>query len=235
MFLKCSQRRKHGKVHRSWSVVESHRYAGGQVAQRPVLYLGEINDSQRVARERSLAVFDEPGGETRQLALFPADRTPPADGTPAVQVRLDQPRLGPPRQWGACWLADHLWRTLHLDDFFAARLPVSRKGTGWEKVLRVLAIYRLPAPGSEWRLHRHWFSTTALPDLLGVDARAAQDDTLCRCHDLLLPHTEERFAHLRGRWSDRFGARYDVLPYDLTSTYFECASPATFRCASDLR
>jgi hypothetical protein len=89
----------------------------------------------------------------------------------------------------------------------------------------VLVIYRLLAPGSEWRLHRHWFSTTALPDLLGVDARAAQDDTLYRCHDLLLPHKEELFAHLRERWSDLFGARYEVLLYDLTSTYFECDVP----------
>lgn len=225
MFLKCSERRKDGKVHRSWSVVESHRYVGGKIAQRHVLYLGEINDSQRLAWERSLAVFDEPSGETRQLALFPSDRTPPADGTPAVQVRLDSLRLAHPRQWGACWLADQLWRTLQLDDFFGARLPVSRKDTDWEKVLRVLVIYRLLAPGSEWRLHRHWFSTTALPDLLGVDARAAQDDTLYRCHDLLLPHKEELFAHLRQRWSDLFGARFEVLLYDLTSTYFECDVP----------
>ena len=225
MFLKCSERRKDGKIHRSWSVVESHRYAGGKIAQRHVLYLGEINDSQRLAWERSLAVFDEPSGETRQLALFPVDRTPPTDGTPAVQVRLDALRLEHPRQWGACWLADQLWRTLHLDDFFGARLPISRKDTDWEKVLRVLVIYRLLAPGSEWRLHRHWFSTTALPDLLGVDARAAQDDTLYRCHDLLLPHKEELFAHLRQRWSDLFGARYEVLLYDLTSTYFECDVP----------
>lgn len=226
MFLKCSVRRKDGKEHRSWSVVESHRYAGGKVAQRHVLYLGEINDSQRRAWERSLTVFDEPSGESRQFALFPADRTPPADGTEAVQVRLDALRLDHPRQWGACWLGDQLWHTLHLDDFFGARLPVSREDTDWEKVLRILVIYRLLAPGSEWRLHRQWFATTALPDLLGVEARAAQDDTLYRCHDLLLPLKEELFGHLRQRWSDLFGARYEVVLYDLTSTYFECAVPA---------
>ena len=226
MFLKCSVRRKDGKEHRSWSVVESQRYAGGKVAQRHVLYLGEINDSQRRAWERTLTVFDEPSGESRQLALFPADRTPPADGAEAVQVRLEALRLEHPRQWGACWLGDQLWRNLHLDDFFGARLPVSREDTDWEKVLRVLVIYRLLAPGSEWRLHRQWFATTALADLLGVDARAVQDDTLYRCHDLLLPLKEELFGHLRQRWSDLFGARYEVLLYDLTSTYFECAVPA---------
>jgi len=216
MFLKCSERRKNGKVHRSWSVVESRRFPGGKVAQRHVLYLGELNDSQQRAWERSLAVFDEQTGEHRQLALFPADRPLPATETETVQVRLDQLRLENPRQWGACWLGDHLWRTLHLDDFFGARLPVSREDTDWEKVLRILVIHRLLAPGSEWRLHRNWFSTTALPDLLGVDARAAQDDTLYRCHDRLLAHKEELFGHLRERWSDLFSAKFDVLLYDLT-------------------
>lgn len=225
MFLKCSERRKNGKVHRSWSVVESHRYAGGKVAQRHVVYLGEINDSQRLAWERTIAVFDEEPCQVRQLSLFPADRTPPLGGADAVQVRLDAMRLEHPRQWGACWLGDHLWRTLHLDDFFGARLPVTREATDWEKVLRILTIYRLLSPGSEWRLHRIWFGTTALADLLGLDARAVQDDTLYRCHDLLLPLKEELFAHLYQRWSDLFGARYEVLLYDLTSTYFECEVP----------
>ncbi len=225
MFLKCSQRRKNGKVHRSWSVVESRRYAGGKIAQQHVLYLGELNDSQQRAWERSLEVFDEQTGEHRQLALFPSDRPLPATDTATVQVRLDELRLENPRQWGACWLGDHLWRTLHLDDFFGARLPVSREDTDWEKVLRILVIYRLLAPGSEWRLHRHWFGTTALADLLGVDARAAQDDTLYRCHDHVLPLKEELFGHLRQRWSDLFGAKFDVLLYDLTSTYFECDVP----------
>lgn len=225
MFLKCSERRKNGKVHRSWSVVESHRYAGGKVAQRHVVYLGEINDSQRLAWERTIAVFDEEPCQVRQLSLFPADRTPPLGGADAVQVRLDAMRLEHPRQWGACWLGDHLWRTLHLDDFFGARLPVTREATDWEKVLRILTIYRLLSPGSEWRLHRIWFGTTALADLLGLDARAVQDDTLYRCHDLLLPLKEELFAHLHQRWCDLFGARYEVLLYDLTSTYFECEVP----------
>jgi hypothetical protein len=226
VYLKCSVRRKDGKEHRSWSVVESRRYSDGRVAQRHVLYLGEINDSERLAWERSIAVFDEGRGEERQMALFPADRTPPGDAAAAVQVRLDELRLERPRQWGACWLADQLWRTLQLDDFFGARLPVSREGTDWEKVLRILAIYRLLSPGSEWRLHRQWFSTTALGDLLGVDERAVQDDTLYRCLDLLLPLKEELFGHLRQRWCDLFGARYEVLLYDLTSTYFECDVPA---------
>ena len=226
MFLKCSTRRKDGKEHRSWSIVESRRLVGGAVVQRHVLYLGEINDSQRLAWEKSIEVFDEDHGRFRQCALFPEDRTPPVGGAPAVQVRLEALRLSRPRTWGACWLGNTLWRQLQLDEFFAARLGRSREGTEWEKVLRILTLYRLLAPGSEWRLHRHWFDTTALADLLGVDARAAQDDTLYRCLDWLLPQKEALFRHLRQRWSDLFGARYEVLLYDLTSTYFECDTPA---------
>jgi hypothetical protein len=226
MFLKCSVRRKDGKEHRSWSVVESRRGAKGRVAHRHVLYLGEINDSQRAAWEKSLAVFDEQRGESLTCALFPEDRTPPPlPDVTAVQVRLDALRLERPRTWGACWLADALWRELQLDEFFAKRLGDSREGTAWEKVLRVLTIYRLLSPGSEWRLHRHWFATTALADLVGVDAAAVADDTLYRCLDRLLAHKEELFGHLQQQWRDLFGARYEVLLYDLTSTYFECAVP----------
>jgi transposase len=224
MFLKCSTRKKDGKEHRSWSIVESRR-VGRSVVQRQVLYLGEINDSQRAAWQKSIAVFDEQQGQFRQCVLFPEDRMSAADDPSAVQVRLNQLQLSRPRAWGACWLGNQLWRDLQLDTFFAPRLGCSREGTNWEKVLRVLTLYRLLSPGSEWRLHRHWFGTTALADLLDVDERHAQDDTLYRGLDGLLEHKEALFAHLRGRWSDLFGAQFDVLLYDLTSTYFECDVP----------
>lgn len=224
MFLKCSTRKKDGKEHRSWSIVESRRL-GRSVVQRHVLYLGEINDCQRAAWQKAIDVFDEHDGQTRQCALFPHDRTPPATATPAVQVQLDRLQLSRPRSWGACWLGDQLWRELQLDTFFAPRLGCSREGTNWEKVLRLLTLYRLLSPGSEWRLHRHWFATTACADLLAADERLAQDDTLYRGLDGLLAHKNALFAHLRGRWSDLFGAKFDVLLYDLTSTYFECDVP----------
>lgn len=223
MFLKCSERKKDGKTHRSWSVVESRR-VGRSVLQRHVLYLGEINDSQRAAWQKAVEVFDA-SGQHQQCALFPHDRTPPVSATPAVQVRLDRLQLLRPRSWGACWLGDQLWRELQLDSFFAARLGRSREGTDWEKVLRLLTLYRLLSPGSEWRLHRHWFNSTACADLLGADERLAQDDTLYRGLDGLLEHKEALFTHLRARWSDLFGAQFDVLLYDLTSTYFECDAP----------
>jgi transposase len=201
-----------------------------------VLYLGELNDSQRRAWERSLLVFDQDNGAACQLSLFPAKGAPASDSPAAfapaparehahVSVRPDLARVENPRQWGACFLADALYRELRLDEFFAARLGRSREGLDWEKVLRILVIYRLLAPGSEWRLHRHWFATTALRELLGVDESAAQDDTLYRCHDLLLAHKEALFQHLHQRWAEMFGARYDILLYDLTSTYFECDAP----------
>ena len=224
MFLKCSVRRKDGKEHRTWSVVESRR-VGHKVVQRHVLYWGEINDSQRAAWQKSIEVFDENAGRFETRALFPDDRTPPASDTSAVAVRLHEMRLSHPRSWGACWLGDMLWRQLRLDEFFASRLGCSREGTDWEKVLRVLTLYRLLSPGSEWRLHRHWFGTTALADLLGVDERIAQDDTLYRALDGLLEHKEALFTHLKDRWSDLFCASYEVLLYDLTSTYFECDVP----------
>lgn len=196
------------------------------MAHRHVFYLGEINDSERAAWERTIEVIDERDGEARQMALFPADRRPRAGGVDCLQVRLSGMRLEHPRQWGACWLADELWRRLGLDSFFGERLAVSREGTDWEKVVRILAVYRLLSPGSEWRLHRHWFNTTALGDLLGVDARAVQDDTLYRALDLLLAEKEALFSHLNERWRDLFGAKYEILLYDLTSTYFECSEPA---------
>lgn len=224
MHLKCRVRRKDGKEHRTWSIVESRR-VGGHVVHQHVLYLGEVNDRQKASWEQAVSVFDESSGTVRQLELLPEDRAITASEVDAVRVRLSAMSLERPRQWGACWLADTLWRQLHLDGFFGERLGRTREGTDWEKVLRMLVLYRLLSPGSEWRLHRQWFGTTALADLLGVDERAVQPATLYRSLDLLLEHKEPLFAHLRERWSDLFGARYEILLYDLTSTYFECDAP----------
>lgn len=225
MHLKCRVRRKDGKEHRTWSIVESRRVAG-RVVHHHVLYLGEVNDRQKASWEKAVNVLDETSGTMRQMELLPEDRVITPSEVDAVQVRLSAMSLERPRQWGACWLADTLWRQLRLDDFFGDKLGRSREGTDWEKVLRVLVIYRLLSPGSEWRLHRQWFGTTALPDLLGVDERAAQPATLYRCLDFLLAEKEALFAHLRERWRDLFAARYEILLYDLTSTYFECDVPA---------
>lgn len=228
MFLRATTRKKDGKEHRYWSIVENKRLSGGRVLQRHVLYLGEINSCQEQAWRKSIEVFEDGAATPRTLALFPDDRPAAlASDASVLQVKMHALRLHRPRQWGACWLTLRLWEELQLDRFWAERLAPSRKGTRWDLVLFVLVAYRLLSPGSEWRLHREWFGRTALPDLLGVDAGVADSHTLYACHDRLLAHKDAVFAHLVGRWRDLFNARFDVLLYDLTSTYFESEPPRT--------
>src|SRR6202041_1563619 len=222
MFLRRIERRKHGKAPLYWNIVENKRLDDGRVVQRHVYYLGEINSSQAEAWRKAVEVFDADAGSSRTLALFPEDRCEVAvDDASVVRLRISEMRLHRPRQWGACWLAGLLWRDLQLDRFWAARLPPSRKGTQWDQVLQVLVAYRLIAPGSEWKLHRDWFGKSAMADLLGADFGLAEAHKLYACHDLLLQHKADLFSHLMARWRDLFNANFDVLLYDLTSTYFE--------------
>lgn len=225
MFLRATTRKKDGKLHRYFSVVENHRVRGGRVVQRHVLYLGEINSSQELAWRKSIEVLDEGGEGPRTLALFPEDH---CEGVlpdeSVVRLRMWQMRLERPRQWGGCWLALQLWRELELDEFWCERLAPSRKGTRWSEVLLILVVYRLLSPGSEWRLHRQWYGRSALADLLGMD-RVIDEHALYDCHDLLLEHKRALFDHLVGRWRDLFNVSFDVLLYDLTSTYFEIDPP----------
>ena len=226
MFLREKIRQKDGKEHRYFSVVENWRVAGGRVVQRHVLYLGEIDDSQEQAWRRSIEVFEDGAVQPRTLSLFPEDR---CEGSLAdssiIRLKLSQLRLHRPRQWGACWLVLTLWRELQLDRFWAERLPASRKGTRWDQVVLVLVAYRLIAPGSEWRLHREWFEHSAVADLLGADFGLAEIHKLYACHDHLLRHKQALFDHLVARWRDLFNASFEVLLYDLTSTYFEADPP----------
>ena len=226
MYLKCNRRFKDGKEHRYWSLVESRRCAGGQVVQRPVLYLGEINDSQRQSWCRTIEAFDPQRDRTLPLALFPADRPVPAHAAGfGVQVQLDQMEVHRPRQWGACWLACQLYEQLGLDRFWSQRLCDSRQGTCWRDILQTLVCYRLIDPGSEWRLHRLWFEQSAMGDLLGRDVALVEKNALYRTLDQLLAHKTALFSYLQERWRDLFGAKFDVLLYDLTSTYFESVPP----------
>ena len=225
MFLRSQRRKKDGKEHTYWSVVENKRLSDGRVVQRQVLYLGEVNDSQRAAWRKTLETQGKGTDAPRQIALFPHDRPAPTDDARVVQIRLNQLSLHRPRQWGGCWLALELYGHLGLDTFFAEELPASRKGTRWDQLLQVLVTYRLLSPGSEWRLHRDWFERTALADLLGGDFGLAEIHKLYATLDHVLPLKEKLFDHLRGRWSDLFGAKYEVLLYDLTSTYFETSMP----------
>ena len=218
MFLRCTRRMKDGKLHEYWNVVENRRLADGRVAQRQVLYLGEINASQREAWRKTVEVQEQ--GIRRQVALFPAGSMP-ADDVDAIGVCLSELELARPRQWGACWLALKLWSQLDLDRFWQSRLLPSREGTPWLKVLKVLVAYRLIDPGSEWKLHRQWFDASAMADLLDSDFALAKKNTLYRCLDRLVEHKDELFKFLKQRWGEMFEAKFDVLLYDLTSTYFE--------------
>jgi transposase len=226
MFLRSTVRWKDGKKHCYWSIVENRRCRGDRVVQQRVLYLGEINDSQREQWIRAIEVFDEEAGAIEQLKLFAAERGRLLAAAPdRVEVRLRDFELHRPRQWGGCWLFSQLWKELELEEFWRARLGLSREGTDWEHVLQVLVCYRLLDPGSEWRLHRIWFEHSAMGDLLAEDFSIAAKDTLYRCLDSLVEHKEELFKFLHDRWAALFGAKFEVLLYDLTSTYFESDPP----------
>jgi len=218
--LKVHRRRKDGKEHRYFSIVESRRVSRQRVVHRTVVYLGEINDSQQAAWRKTLEVFDEQEQEFATLSLFPDDREIAPD-VDALQVKLGAMQLERPRAFGACWLGCELWRQLKLDDFWQSKLPEGHEAVPWEKVLRLLVVNRLLEPGSEFRVHRQWFDQTAMAELLGTDFAVAEKDRLYRCLDRLLDHKQELFQHLQQRWQDLFAAQFEVLFYDLTSTYFE--------------
>lgn len=225
MFLRFTTRKKNGKEHRYYSLVENRRVASGRVIQRHALYLGEINDGQQEAWRKTIEIFEDGQAHPRTVALFPEDRIGDVADPDIVRIRLSQLSLHRPRQWGGCWLACQLWEQLGLDRFWAQRLEPSRKGTRWDWVLQILVAYRLLDPGSEWRLYRHWFEHSAMADLLGADAELAEIHKLYECHERLLEHKGELFTHLTGRWKDLFNAQFEVLLYDLTSTYFESDPP----------
>ncbi len=221
MFIRSTQRKKNGKCHRYFSVVENRRLADGKTTQRQVMYLGEINDSQEAAWRRTLRVFDEDRRQFSEMSLFPDDRPLPADEANAVSVKLTEMKLLRPRSYGDCWLGCLMWEELRLTQFWEPLLPPGREAVPWVKVLQLLVVNRLIAPGSEFRLHRQWFDSSAMDELLEVDFAVAGKDRLYRCLDRLLEHKEALCRFLTERWRSLFDAQLDVLLYDLTSTYFE--------------
>jgi transposase len=221
MFLRETNRKKDGKDHRYFSVVENRRLSSGKIVQRTVLYLGEINDTQEAAWLKTLDVFDEEEQKSRELSLFPDEREIPEEAVDSLQVKLSGMELRRPRAFGNCWMACHIWNELGLEDFWQQRFLEGRESVHWEKVLRLLVVNRWIEPGSEFRLHRHWFLNSAMDELLGVDFAVAEKDRLYRCLDRLLGHKQALFVWLRQKWADLFHADFEVLLYDLTSTYFE--------------
>lgn len=227
MFLRCKKRRKDGKEHLYWSIVENRRVGGGRILQRHVLYLGELNGRQEASWRRTVELFSHDRSAPQQVSLFPEEHLPHHEDSPipSVGIRLSHMRLERPRQWGACWLGCELWRQLGLDVFWLEKLPPGRQGARWDQILQTLVLYRLIDPGSEWRLHRHWFDHSALADLLGGDFSLVEIHRLYECHDKLLEHKTALFDHLTERWRTLFDAKFEVLLYDLTSTYFESNPP----------
>jgi hypothetical protein len=221
MFLRAKVRKKDGKQHRYFSVVENRRVGHNKTVQRTVLHLGEINDKQENAWRNTLEVFDENRQQYATLSLFPEDREFPIASMNTLQVKLSEMELRWPRVFGSCWLACELWRQLQLDTFWQERLYSQRETVPWEKVLRLLVVNRLLEPGSEFHVHRHWFDQSAMGELLDADFAVAEKDRLYRCLDRILEHKQALFAHLRQRWQDLFRAQFEVLLYDLTSTYIE--------------
>jgi hypothetical protein len=233
MFRRHEIHRKDGKEHRYWSIVENRRVGGGRTVRGTCcIWARSMRASARRGARRSKRLTEAAPRphSSRQRALFPEDRAAPPLDCDVGHVRLSGMRLHRTRQWGACWLACHLWGKLRLDEFWSTRLTASREGTRWLDVLKTLVGYRLIDPGSEWRLRRQWYSQSAMGELLGEDFALASKDNLYSCLDKLLVHKTDLFSFLQQRWIALFQIEYNVLLYDLTSTYFECDSP---RPASD--
>jgi transposase len=222
MFLRPNHRSKDGKDHNYWSLVETVRTAGGP-RQKTLCHLGELNSSTHARWVRTIEVFNEEG-ETQQLKLFPSDVEAPLDDPQVARVRLNQVRLERTRQFGACYLGIELWKRLGLDRFFEQTLDHEMADVPWSHVAALLAVNRLCAPGSELAIEQRWYPSTALDDLLEIEEGKINDTRLYRCLDRILPHKTKLERHLKDRYGELFGAEFDVLLYDLTSTYVEGAA-----------
>jgi transposase len=222
MFLRPHARSKDGKDHTYWSLVETVRTPNGP-RQKTLCYLGELNSSAQARWLKTVEVFNEQG-EAQQLRLFPSHIEAPAGDPQVARVLLNRVRLERTRQFGACWLGLELWKRLQLDRFFAAVVDHEPADVAWSRVAALLAVNRLCAPGSELAIEQRWYPSTALDDLLGIGEGKINDTRLYRCLDRILPHKSKLERHLKERYGELFGAEFDVLLYDLTSTYVEGAA-----------
>src|SRR6202167_1130447 len=222
MFLRSHERSKDGKGHTYWSVVETVRTADGP-RQRRLCYLGELNSSAQARWLKTIEVFNEQG-EGAQWKLFPSEVEPPANDPQVARILLSRVRLERSRQFGASFLGLELWKRLELDRFFEQAVDDQKADVPWSRVTALLAINRLCAPGSELAIEQRWYPSTALDDLLGIEEGKINDTRLYRCLDRILPHKTKLERHLKDRYGALFGAEFDVLLYDLTSTYVEGAA-----------
>lgn len=218
MFLRRFQRRKNGKVHSYWALVESYRTARGS-RQRTVSYLGELQESQKNGWAQLTARLN--GQSTSQRTFFdPRDAHTPSADEP-VLVRLKGIRLERLRDFGDVWLALGLWRLLGLDRLLVKEMCAGREDVPWPVVAAILVIARFCEPSSELHIETTWYRRTALDDLLGVEPEKVHTDRLYDGLDQLLPHKETIEKHLKARLGNLFDLDYELLLYDVTSTYFE--------------
>ena len=222
MFLRPHQGSKDGKDHTYWWLVETVRTASGPRQTTPC-YLGELNGSAQAGRLKSVEVFNEQG-EAQQLKLFPSHVEVPDDDPQVARVLVHRVRLERTRQLGGCFLGWELWKRLELNRFFELTMDEEAAEVPWSRVAAVLAINRLCAPGSELAIEERWYPATALDDLLEIEEGKINDTRLYRCLDRMLPHKSKLEQHLKQRYGELFGAEFDVLLYDLTSTYVEGAA-----------
>src|SRR5437870_5543135 len=222
MFLRSNHRSKDGKAHTYWSLVESVRTPDGP-RQRTLCHLGELNDSDQVRWLRTVEVFNEQG-EAQQRKLFPSNVEPPPDDPQVARVLVERVRLERNREFGACYLGLELWKRLELDRFFEQTVDDEPADVAWSRVAALLTINRLCAPGSELAIEQRWYPSTALDDLLAIEEGKVNDTRLYRCLDRILPHKTKLERHLKQRYGELFGAEFDVLLYDLTSSYVEGAA-----------
>jgi hypothetical protein len=222
MFLRPNHRSKDGKDHTYWSLVETVRTPDGP-RQKTLCHLGELNGSTHARWVKTIQVFNEQG-ETQQLKLFPSDVEPPVDDPRVARVLLNKVRLERTRQFGSCYVGLELWKRLGLDRFFEQMVDHEMADVPWSRVAALLAVNRLCAPGSELAIEQRWYPSTALDDLLEIEEGKINDTRLYRCLDRILPHKMKLERHLKDRYGELFGAEFDVLLYDLTSTYVEGAA-----------
>jgi transposase len=218
MFLRRCERRKNGKRHTYWALVESVRTAGGS-RQRVVAYLGELAAGEASGWASLARRLD--GRDRPHPSLFDPPGGPETDEDRRIRVNLKGVRLERLRDFGDVWLALGLWRLLGLDTLLAGLLPVGREDVPWATVAAILAIARFSEPSSELHIEDTWYRRTALDDLVGVTPDQVHTDRLYAGLDVLLPHKEAIEGHLKGRLGDLFDLKYDLLLYDMTSTYFE--------------
>ena len=225
MYLKTHRRKKNGKVNEYYSIVEKRKVSQGRYVQKRVLYLGEISDSQKKSWAKSIKVLNEDNQPVQKMLFSLHDDETICENIDAIPLRISAIQLSKPRGFGDCWLGYEIWNQLGLEPFWSGRIDSLKSPVPYSKVLKLLVVNRLIKPGSEFYVHHHWFDQTAMDVLLDCDFQIAEKNRLYRCLDRILPYKDELCRHLKQRWETMFNLEYDILLYDLTSTYFEGLCP----------